>query len=124
METWSKMSTTDRGLVHNAVHNQTPEVQVSHIDSLLQYISHYGPSALQREIQTHVTSLNNIWKLIRTWAGIKSTGTSHQAYYKAKKNFDPTSTSYTDFYYKLLNAKEDCLLTSAGGIRYEGAAVI
>ena len=55
--------------------------------------------------------------------GIKSTGNSHQAYYKVKKSFDHNTISYINIYYKLLNAKEDSLLTTAATVTYEGAAV-
>ena len=117
---WNKKSTVNRGIVNNDAQGQTPAVQAGHIDSLLQYISHYGPAVLQREIQSRCLSLDNVWKLIRTWAGIKSTGITHQAYYQAKKSYDPTTISYTDFYYKLMNAKEDCLLRANGEVKYEG----
>ena len=33
------------------------------------------------------------------------------------------TTSYTDFYYKLFNAKEDYLLTTTGLVQYEGSTV-
>jgi hypothetical protein len=117
---WTKKSTVNRGITVNDDSGQTPAVQAGHIDSLLQFVSHYGPAALQREIQTRSPSLEAVWKLIKTWAGIKSTGTSHQAYYHAKKSYDPTTISHTDFYYKLVNAKEDCLLRTDGDVRYEG----
>ena len=66
-------------------------------------------------------SLANVWKRIRTWAGIKTTGNSYHTYYKVKRSFNHDVISYTNFYYKLIHTKEDCLLLATSNINFEGA---
>ena len=113
--TWEKSSSTNRGLQDaNAAENS------KQIDALLQHISHYGPSALQRDITKRSTSLTEVWTAIRSWAGLKSLGSTFLAYYWAKRSWNPETILYVDFYYKLFNASEDCMLLASGQIKYEG----
>ena len=78
--TWSKSSVSNRGLTGDTAAETSKE-----IDALLQHISHYGPAAVQRDIMRRCTSLTEVWKIIRTWAGLKSSGFTLQAYYIANR---------------------------------------
>lgn len=114
--TWQKPSVTNRGLT-----GDTATEKSQNIDALLQHISHYGPAALQRDITRRSKSLADVWQNIRTWAGLKSSGATLHAYFLAKRSWNPETISHTDFYYRLFNAKEDCMLSSNGQIKYEGS---
>ena len=46
------------------------------------------------------------------------------SYYQACNSFDPHEISFTDYYYKLFNLKEDCMLRRDGRIKYEGEDVL
>ena len=94
------------------------------IDNLLEYVSQYAPNALYRDITQRSSSLDEVWLLIRNWAGLKSSGSKQQTYYAVKRSFDPNGDlSHTDFFFTLRNAKEDCLLLSSdngGKISFKG----
>ena len=119
--TWGKQSANNRDQVDDD--ESTAVDKSSQIDALLAHMSHYGPSALQRDIIRRCKSLDEVWKSIRTWAGLKISGNSVLAYYKACHSYDPDTISSTDFYYKLFNMKEDSLLQKNGDIKYEGEVV-
>lgn len=93
------------------------------VKNILAYISHYGPTTLHRDIQHRSVSLDNMWEKIKTWPGIQSTGNSHHTYYDIRRSFKHYTILYTDLYYKLFNAKEDCPLTTTGAVTYQGARV-
>ena len=64
--------------------------------------------------------------LIRDLARLKTVGCYNQIYFKTKQGFSPNDAdqSPVDFFFKLRNAKEDCLLcsaTSGGAITFKGA---
>ena len=46
------------------------------------------------------------------------------SYYQACNSFNPHEISYTDYYYKLFNLKEDCMLRRDGRIKCEGEDVL
>ena len=119
--TWQKSSSVNRGLVDDE--NGTAAEKAKQVDALLAHISHYGPSALQRDINKRCTSLDTVWESIRTWAGLKISGNSLLAYFKACQTYDEDVISTTDFYYKLFNLKEDCLLIKNSDIKFEGKTV-
>ena len=114
-KTWKKPSVTNRGLVGDDAATES-----KNIDAMLLHISHYGPAALKGDITKRSTSLSDVWKLIRTWAGLKSSGATLHAYYLARRSWDPETSSATYFYYKLFNAMEDCMLLTTGNIKFEG----
>ena len=114
--TWEKPTVENRGQVNGE--NITAQQKAADIDALLAHISHYGPAALQRDITKRCKSLSNVWKDIRTWAGLKSTGNNLLAYYQARRSWNPDTISPVDFYYKLFNSKEDCLLQKNGQINF------
>ena len=85
-----KASSTNRGQVGDQA------VQDSqNIEALLVHISHYGPTALQRDITHRCTSLQEVWTIIRKWAGLKSSGITLQSYYQARHSWDPNNCSAT-----------------------------
>ena len=96
----------------------------SDINRCLEYISHYSPIHIQRDIQCTATSLADVWKKIRAWAEIQTTGNSHLTYYHVKRSFNHDTISYTDFYYKLHHTKADCLPSAAGNITFKEAQCI
>ena len=121
-QVWANKSVANRNL--NDKEGRTATQKCSDVNECFEYISHYGPVHIQRDIQCTATSLANVWKRIRAWAEIQTTGNSHLTYYHVKRSFDHGSFSYTDFYYKLLHTKEDCLLLVAGNVTFKGARCV
>ena len=56
-------------------------------------------------------------------AEIKTTGNSHYTYYQVLRNFDHDTISYSDFYLKLLHARED-LLSDNSNITFKGVQYV
>ena len=117
---WKPKKVPNRGLTGSSA-----DADSLQIDTLLEYISQYAPNALYRDITQRSTSLDEVWLLIRNWAGLKSSGSKQQTYYAVKHSFDPNGDlSHTDFFFTLRNAKEDCLLLSSdngGKISFKGS---
>ena len=95
-----------------------------HLDAMLKYIAQFAPNCLYRDITERAITLVQIWNTVKDWAGVKSKGNFHQQYSEVRRSFkaNPGETA-VNFYYKLRNAQEDCLLLSAasgGQIRYKG----
>ena len=92
---------------------------------MLEYVSQFAPNCLYRDITSRATSLNDVWKLVRNWAGLKSSGCKQLVYFNTKKSFSNLQdTPPTDFYFSLRNAKEDCLLlsrASGGNVNFNGS---
>ena len=76
-----------------------------------------------RDIQWSATSQADVWKRIRAWSEIQTTGNSHLTYDHVKNSFNHNTISYSDFYLKLLNDKED-LLSVTGNVSFEGAQYV
>ena len=118
-KTWKPKKISNRGIEGNSAAADSLLV-----DTLLEYVSQYAPNALYRDITQRSTSLDDVWLLIRNWAGLKSSGCKQQTYYANKHSFDPTGDlTTTDFFFTLRNAKEDCLLlsrTNGGTISFKG----
>ena len=116
---WKPKKVSNRGLEGNSA-----EADSLQIDTLLEYVSQYAPNALYRDITQRSTSLDEVWLLVRNWAGLKSSGSKQQTYYAVKNSYDPNGDlTCTDFFFTLRNAKEDCLLlssTSGGKITFKG----
>ena len=116
---WKPKKISNRGLEGNSAAADSLQ-----IDTLLEYVSQYAPNALYRDITQRSTSLDDVWLLIRNWAGLKSSGCKQQTYYAIKHSFDSTGDlTPTDFFFTLRNAKEDCLLlstTNGGKISFKG----
>ena len=55
---WQKSSVTNRGKEDDDLTTAAEKSQ--QIDALLSHVSHYGPSALQRDITKRFTSLENV----------------------------------------------------------------
>ena len=118
-KTWKPKKISNRGIEGNSAAADSLLV-----DTLLEYVSQYAPNALHRDITQRSTSLDDVWLLVRNWAGLKSSGCKQQTYYAIKHSFDPTGDlTTTDFFFTLRNAKEDCLLlsrTNGGTISFKG----
>ena len=119
-QTWEPKKITNRGLTGNDA-----AAKATQIDLMLEYVSQYAPNALYRDITKRATSLENVWLLIRNWAGLKTSGCKQQTYFRTKHSYDPNGdVSMTDFFFNLRNAKEDCLLLSrhnGGKIKFHGS---
>ena len=113
---WSQYSVLNRGLTTDTAAQTAKE-----IDAMLQHISHYRPAAIQRFITRRATSLAEVWKSIRTWAGLKLSRAMLHVYNLAKRSYNPETITHTDFYYKLFNAVEDCMILLSGNIKFEGS---
>ena len=105
---WAQKKTPDRGFDEG-----TDALQ---LNDMLEYISQYAPDCLYRDITLCSRPLQEVWTLVRDWAGIKAVSCYHQIYFKTKHSYDPDdkTQSPVNFYFELRNAKEDCLLHSAG----------
>ena len=103
---WESKKTEHRGFAGG-----NAERSAKRLNQLLQYIAQYAPGCLYRDITGCALSLAGVWKLIRTWAGLKSRGNYHQSYSQVRASFkNNPEQSPVNFFYKLRNAKKDCLL--------------
>ena len=116
---WKPKKISNRGLSGTSAEEDSTQ-----IDTLLEYVSQYAPNALYRDITQRSTSLDEVWLLVRNWAGLKSSGSKQQTYYAIKNSYDQHGDlTFTDFFFTLRNAKEDCLLLSSkngGKISFKG----
>ena len=102
---WQQKKVQDRGVLARPAQPGPPAVEAvppasiaADIDALLEYVSQYSPNCLYRDITNRATSLNNEWILVRKWAGLKSSGCRHQAYWQVKRSWDPNAdVPPTDF---------------------------
>ena len=115
---WGKKKISNRGFP------AADTTSANHVQNMLEYISQYAPNCLYRDITARATSLNDVWLLVRQWAGLKSSGCKQLVYFNIKKSFhNVQDTPPTDFYFALRNAKEDCLLlseNSGGKVTFAG----
>ena len=93
------------------------------VDAMLAYITQYAPEALFRDIARRCNSLKEVWLVVREWAGVKVLGSKHQIYNQLRNSYvHGGELSPTNFFYQLRNAKEDCLLTKDGPIKFKNKA--
>ena len=86
---------------------------------MLAYIASYSPKHLLREITERCESLEDVWKLLRKWAGIQESGLKVLEYSRMQITWDPSGDiSPSEFYYALLDTMQDVLLIKDGSVRY------
>ena len=116
--TWEKKKYHDRGFPDD------DNTSANHVQQMLEYVSQFAPNCLYRDITARATSLNEVWLLVRQWAGLKSSGCKQLVYFNIKKSFtNAQDMPPTDFCFALRNAKEDCLLlsrVSGGKVTFNG----
>ena len=109
---WQPKRVNNRGVVGRPAVAGPPVVPAvpaaavaADIDAMLEYVSQFSPNCLYRDITTRATSLQAVWRLVRDWAGLKSSGCRQQAYWQVKRSYDPNGdVSPTDFFFLLRNA--------------------
>ena len=91
------------------------------LERLLAFIASYSPSYTFREITSRCKSLDDVWNIIRRWAGVRASCAKQLTYTKLKIAFDPSGNqSHQEFFFQLRDAKEDCLITAASEIKFNG----
>ena len=63
--TWQPKKINNRGFT-----GADAEAKCNLVDAMLEYVSQYAPNALYWDIVKRSTSLENVWLLIRNWAGL------------------------------------------------------
>ena len=117
--TWGKKKVPNRGFV-----GDDAAADAIKLDRMLTFIATYAPSTTFNEITTRCTSLKDIWDIIRRWAGVRQSGSKHLTYYQLRNAYDSTGIqSPQEFYFQLRDAKEECLITAASGIKFNKAAL-
>ena len=125
-ENWLRLITATWGKKksHNRGYPDDDDISANHVQQMLEYVSQFAPNCLYRDITARATSLNEVWLLVRQWAGLKSSGCKQLVYVNIKKSFtNAQDMPPTDFYFALRNAKEDCLLlsrASGGKVTFNG----
>ena len=113
---WDQKKVVNRGKADAAT--------ARNIEAMLEYISQYTPNCLYWDITVRSKSMEEIWTLVRKWAGIKTVGCYQQKYFQMKRSYNPSGdVTPTDFYFMLRNCKEDCLfksVNSGGQIPFQG----
>ena len=117
--TWGNSREPNRGFT-----DDDAEDKAKAVDSLLTKISSCAPQCLVRSINKRSTSLDDVWTLIRDWAGIHSTGSRHLDYFRAKKSWkEDGEETRQEFFYRLKDSMEDSLLTAEDRISDHGSLV-
>ena len=95
------------------------------VDDLLTKIASYSPSCLVRAISKRTTCLEDIWTLVRDWAGIQTTGSRHLDYFRVKRSWktDGDETKQ-EFFYRLKDSMEDTLLSRNDNIQEDGQNIV
>ena len=113
---WKASKVENRGLDGDNV-----AARSRNLDRMITFVATYAPSALFKEITQRSTSLAAVWEVIRKWAGVRASSSKHLTYSRLKHSFDPAgNVSHQEFFYNLRDAKENCLVTRAGGIKVDG----
>ena len=113
---WKPPKVTNRGF-----EGADAEAQSKQVDDLLTKIASYAPSCLVRAISKRTTCLEDIWSLVRDWAGIQTTGSKHLDYYRVKRSWKAEADeSKQEFFYRLKDSMEDTLLLRSDNMKDDG----
>ena len=125
--TWSKQSTTNRGLQVDgadsgiAANARKTAVQKNiQLERMLGLIAQFAPSLLHNEIVKKSTGLNWVWQRIRQHYGFRQSESNFLKLALIKRS---EGERYETLYQRLLAHVEDNLLTTESGIMYDGVAV-
>ena len=114
--TWKPPKVANRGF-----HGGDAETQSKQVDDLLTKIASYAPACLVRAISKRTTCLEDIWSLVRDWAGIQTTGSKHLDYYRVKRSWKvDDDESKQEFFYRLKDSMEDTLLLQSDNMKEDG----
>ena len=117
--TWKPPKTENRGFA-----GADAEKKAKQVDDLLTKIASYSPSCLVRAISKRTTCLEDIWALVRDWAGIQTTGSRHLNYYRVKHSWKPDGEeTKQEFFYRLKDSMEDTLVLATDNITEDGHKV-
>ena len=99
-------------------------MKAKNVDKILTYLATYGPAFLFVQITTRCTSLNDVWKEMNKWAGVRPSSSKLLTYYYLKQSYDPASDmSAQDFYYALRDAMESSLFSAGSGVLFNGTVL-
>ena len=113
---WKSPKVTNRGF-----QGAEAEAHSKQVDDLLTKIASYAPSCLVRAISKRTTCLEDIWSLVRDWAGIQTTGSKHLDYYRVKRSWKADADeSKQEFFYRLKDSMEDTLLLRSDNMKEDG----
>ena len=125
--TWSKQSTTNRGLQADGADSGIAEnarktaVQKNiQLERMLGLIAQFAPSLLHNEIVKKSTGLNWVWQRIRQHYGFRQSESNFLKLALIKRS---EGERYETLYQRLLAHVEDNLPTTESGIMYDGVAV-
>ena len=117
--TWKPPKHDNRGFV-----GADAEKKAKQVDDMLTKIASYSPSCLVRAISKRTTCLEDIWALVRDWAGIQTTGSRHLNYYRVKHSWKPDDEeSKQEFFYRLKDSMEDTLIMASDNIAEDGRRI-
>ena len=103
-----------------AASQATGDPAAAAVDGMLNYIASFSPKHLLREITERCESLEQVWRLLRKWAGIQESGLKILEYSRLQLTWDPAGEiSPSEFYYSLLDTMQDVLLVKNGQVKYE-----
>ena len=113
-ENWHPKSTEDRGFI-----GADKATKAVNVDGMLAYVAGYAPPPLYRAIEQRCRSLDEVWKLIRRWAGIQTSGLKLLTYSRLVNSWDPSGDlTPNEFYYILRDCMEDTLLIKNGKVKH------
>ena len=116
---WQSPKVENRGFTGTDAEKKSKQV-----DDLLTKVASYSPSCLVRAISKRTSSLEDIWSLVRDWAGIQTTGSRHLDYYRVKRSWKPDGDeTKQEFFYRLKDSMEDTLISSADNITEDGRQI-
>ena len=110
--------------VHRGFKGDDAQAEAKSVEALLTKIASFAPRCLVRSINKRTTCLEDIWSLVRDWAGIQNTGSKHLDYFRIKKSWiDNGNETKQEFFYRLKDSMEDTLVTSEDRISENGALI-
>ena len=117
--TWKPPKSDNRGFA-----GTDAEKKAKQVDDMLTKIASYSPSCLVRAISKRTTCLEDIWALVRDWAGIQTTGSRHLDYYRVKQSWKPDGEeTKQEFFYRLKDSMEDTLIVATDNIAEDGRRI-
>ena len=117
--TWGIAKSPNRGFL-----GDTAADKAKAVDAMLTKIASVAPRCLVRSINKRTTSLEDVWSLIKDWAGIQSTGSKHLDYFRVKKSWNENNDeTRQEFFYRLKDSMEDTLVLSDDNISENGVKI-
>ena len=117
--TWGQAKELNRGFK-----GEDSDTKAKAVEALLTKIASYAPRCLVKSINKRTTCLEDIWTLLRDWAGIQNTGSKHLDYFRVKRSWnDNGDETKQEFFYRLKDSMEDTLVSREDQIFENGKLI-